>query len=70
MFINFIQPVLDTFEIKTAIAIPEIPPDELEIMSVISLAPIANINCTISNIRLVQIIGMNCFGNDFSSHKT
>lgn len=53
-----------------AMTIPIIPPDEFVIISVISVAPMAKINCIISSIRLVSIIGiiLNIIG--FSSHMT
>ena len=69
ILIIFIQFFADTFEITMAIKTPIIHPNEFVIRSVISLAPIAKINCTVSKNRLVQIIGANCISNDLSSHK-
>ena len=46
-FIIFFQLFLNIFEMPTVIAIPIAPPIELEIISVISLAPIPKTNCNL-----------------------
>lgn len=69
IFISLIQCFPDSFERLMEAITPMIPPKELVIISVISLAPMAKINCTASNKRLVQMIGANCFSSGLSSHK-